>query len=360
MSRLFKSRNKKLGMPPGTPVFVGDAKSAPTRITVIDYDVNRYEEREIASVDECAVFKESPSVTWMNIVGVQDVPVIQKIGECFKFHPLLIEDIVNTDHRPKIEDFGDYIFIVLKMLQYDKAKKAVKVEHSCLVVGANFVLLFQEDAGDVFDPIRERIKAGKSQLRRSGPDYLTYRLIDAIVDNYFTVLEEIGEDIESLEDEVVGKPSVGTLEAIHRLKKEMIFLRRSVWPLREAILAMERSENPLIRKTTKVYLRDVYDHTVHIIDTLETFRDIVSGMLDIYLSSINNKLNEVMRVLTVIATFFMPLTFLAGVYGMNFHVEKSPFNMPELTWYFGYPLFWTACILISAVMWLYFRGKKWM
>jgi magnesium transporter len=342
MRHLIRKQSETAGLPPGTPVFIGAKKTEPVKVTVIDYDEKNFQTREVKSVEECLGFKESPSITWINVDGVHDVALIQKIGECFKFHPLLVEDIVDTDQRPKFEDFGDYLFIVLKMLQYEKEKHNTKVEHVCLVVGPNFVISFQEDPEDVFDPVRERIKEGKGRLRKSGSDYLTYRLIDAIVDNYFMVLEELGEDVEVLENEVVRNPTHDTLKGIHRLKREMLFLRKSVWPLREAILSMERSESTLVKKATRTYLRDVYDHTVHIIDTMETLREIVTGMLDIYLSSINNKLNEVMRVLTVIATFFMPLTFLAGVYGMNFHVEKSPYNMPELAWYYGYPMFWAA------------------
>jgi len=235
-----------------------------------------------------------------------------------------------------------------------------KIEHVCFVVGKNYVISFQEDPGDVFDQVRQRIREGKGRIRKNGPDYLVYALLDAIVDNYFIILEEIGEDIELLEEEVLKNPSQNTVGHIHRLKREMIFLRKSVWPLREVITGMERLDSDIIKEPTRLYLRDVYDHTIHIIDTMETFRDVISGMLDIYLSSINNRLNEVMRVLTVIATFFMPLTFLAGVYGMNFHTDKSPYNMPELAWYWGYPMFWAVSIITTIVMLLYFRRKGWI
>jgi magnesium transporter len=360
MRSLVKNRSKKAGLPPGTPVFIGGKKDGPVKITVIDYSLDRFEEKVVSSVEECFPFKDTPSVTWINVDGVHDVSIIQKIGDCFKFHPLLVEDIANTEQRPKFEDFGDYMFFVLKMLQYDKERHMTKIEQVCLVVGGNFVISFQEDVGDVFDPVRQRIREGKGRLRGSGPDYLTYRLIDAIVDNYFAVLEGVGDDIEVLEEEVIKNPTPVTISRIHNLKREMIFVRRSVWPLREVILGMERSDSQLVKKGTRVYLRDIYDHTVHIIDTMETFRDVISGLLDIYLSSINNRLNEVMRVLTVIATFFMPLTFFAGVYGMNFHTEKSPYNMPELAWYYGYPFFWSVCIVVTVIMLVYFRRKKWI
>jgi magnesium transporter len=288
------------------------------------------------------------------------VEIIDKIGKCYGLHPLMVEDIVNTEQRPKFEDFGEYFFIIAKMLQYDRQKRATKVEQVSFVLGKDYLITFQEDVGDVFDPVRARLKEGKGRMRKCGTDYLTYALIDAIVDNYFIILEEVGDDIEALEEDVIKNPTTQTIQLIHRLKREMIYLRRSVWPMREVVMGMERSDSPLVQEQTRLYLRDVYDHTVHIIDTMETYRDVISGLLDIYLSSINNKLNEVMRILTVIATLFMPLTFLAGVYGMNFHTDKSPYNMPELTWYLGYPLFWFVCIIISAAMLVYFKRKKWI
>lgn len=360
MPHLLGKRSKKAGLPPGTPVVIGGRESGPVRITVMDYTEHSFLEEEVKSIEECFRFKATPSVTWINVDGIHDAEMITRLGRQFDFHPLLVEDIVNTDQRPKYEDFGDYLFIILKMLQYDKAAHNTKIEQVSIIVGGNFVITFQEDIGDVFDGVRARLREGKGRLRKSGPDYLAYALMDAIVDNYFVILEELGEDIEVLEEELLRNPGVGTIRAIHRLKREMIFLRRSVWPLREVVLGMERTESRLVAKGTKIYLRDIYDHTVHAIDTMETFRDIISGMLDLYLSSINNRLNEVMRVLTVIATIFMPLTFLAGVYGMNFHTDAGPYNMPELTWYWGYPAFWLVIILVTLTMVLYFRGKKWV
>jgi magnesium transporter len=360
MPHLVKKRSKKSGLPPGTPVHIGGRKREDTRITVLDYDESRFQEKEVGSVDQCMVFRDTPTNTWINVDGLHDVELIRRMGECFRFHPLLIEDIVNTDQRPKFEDFGDYLFLVAKMLQYDKKEHFTKIEQVSFVVGKNFVISFQEDVGDVFDHVRERLRDPKSRVRRNGPDYLAYALLDSIVDQYFIILEELGEDIEVMEEEVVRNPATATIHRIHRLKRELIFLRKSVWPLREVLISLERGESGLVKKSTQLYLRDLYDHTIHVIDTVETFRDIVSGMLDIYLSSVNNRLNEVMRVLTVIATIFMPLTFLAGVYGMNFHVEKSPWSMPELTWYYGYPLFWAVVVICVVFMVAYFRGKKWI
>jgi magnesium transporter len=253
-----------------------------------------------------------------------------------------------------MEDYGDYLYVVVKML-HDKGKTGqVEAEQVSLIIGPNFVFSFQEGEGDVFEPIRERIRNGKGRLRKMGADYLAYSLLDAIVDYYFVILEKLGERVEFLEEELVTNPKTQTLQEIHHLKREMIFLRKAVWPLREVIGALERGESPLIQKGTSLYLRDVYDHTIQAIDTVETFRDMVSGMLDIYLSSVSNRLNAVMKVLTIIATVFMPLTFLAGVYGMNFKY------MPELEWRWGYPLVWAVMIGIGGVMLIYFKRKKWL
>ena len=312
------------------------------------------EEKEAKEVEECFPFKDKPTVTWINIDGIQRIDVIEKIGKHFNLHPLALEDIVNTGQRPKMEDFVDYIFVVLKMLYYDEKERETKAEQLSLVLGPNWVISFQENEGDVFDPIRERIRADKGRIRKMGADYLVYALIDAVVDNYFIILEKIGEKIEEIEDELVANPAPETLQAIHNLKRQMIFLRKSVWPLREVISRLERWESQLINKSTDIYLRDVYDHTIQVIDAIETFRDMLSGMLDIYLSSVSNRMNEVMKVLTIIATIFIPLTLVAGLYGMNFRY------MPELEWPWGYPLVLFFMFAIGVLMLIYFRKKKWL
>ncbi len=354
MAKFTKKRSKKAGLPPGTLMHIGDKKTEKTRITLIDYDEAQVQEKEIKNVEECFPFKDTPTVTWINIDGIHDVEVIEKIGKHFNLHPLLREDIANTDQRPKMEDFCDHIFVVLRMLEYDEVKKSIKSEQISLVVGSNFVISFQESTGDIFNPLRERIRTGKGRVRKTGADYLAYSLIDAIVDNYFIILEKIGERIEEIEEKLVTNPTPETLKIIHELKSEMIFLRKSVWPLREVISGLQRMESPLIKESTAVYLRDVYDHTIQVIDTVETFRDMLSGMLDIYLSSISNKMNEIMKVLTIIATIFIPLTFIAGVYGMNFKY------MPELEWQFGYFAILILMSVIGFLMLIYFRGKKWL
>jgi magnesium transporter len=293
-------------------------------------------------------------VTWINVEGLHDVANIQKLGDCYGFHPLILEDILNTDQRPKIEDFDAYLYIVLKMLHNGESTQTV-AEQISLILGPNYVISFQEGIeGDVFNSIRERIRTGKGRIRSMGADYLAYSLIDAIVDNYFVIIEKMGERIEDLEDELVKDPVTRTLHEIHTLKREMIFLRKAVWPLREVINFLERGESSLIKGSTAIYLRDVYDHTIQVIDAIETSRDMLSGMLDIYLSSISNRMNEIMKFLTIIGTIFIPLTFIVGVYGMNFE------HMPELKWRWGYFGLWGVMAGLAVFMLFYFRKKKWL
>jgi len=354
MPRLAKkAAKKKIGLPPGTLVHVGEKKIEKIRISIIDYDETQFEEKEAKTVEECFLFKDKPTITWINVDGLHEVNVIEQLGGHFGLHPLLLEDILNTEQRPKMEDFGEYIFFVLKMLYFDEESHEIQAEQVSIILGSNFVISFQERAGDVFKFVRERIRNSKGRIRKAGSDYLAYALLDAIVDNYFIILEKLGETIEEIEEELVTNPTPETLQTIHHLKREMIFLRKSVWPLREVISVLERGESPLIHESTGIYLRDLYDHTIQVIDSIETFRDMVSGMLDIYLSSVSNKMNEVMKVLTIIATIFIPLTFIAGIYGMNFQY------MPELGWRWGYPAVWFVIGTILIVMLVYFRRKGW-
>jgi magnesium transporter len=360
MAKRAKKRLKKAGLPPGTLVHVGEKKVEAVKISYLDYDEQNFQERQASNIEECFPFKTTPTVTWINIDGLHDVEIIEKLGNQFELHPLILEDVLHTEQRPKYEDFDNYIFIVLRMLQYNEQIQDIESEQVSLILGANFVISFQERIGDVFDSVRERLRNAKGRIRKMGPDYLAYALLDAIVDSYFAILEKIGERIESMEEQLVANPTEKTLHHIHTMKREMILLRKSIWPLREVISGVQRSESSLISETTGLYLRDVYDHTIQVIDTVESFRDMVSGMLDIYLSSISNKMNEVMKVLTIIATIFIPLTFIAGIYGMNFNAEKSPWSMPELNWYWGYPAVWVVMVVVMVIMLIYFRRKKWL
>jgi magnesium transporter len=354
MPKLIKKRSEKAGLPPGSLVHIGEEKTQESKITIMDYDETHFQEKEIKTIEECFAFRDMPTVTWINVDGLHQVEILEKLGEYYGFHPLMLEDILNTDQRPKMEDYGKYIYIVLKMLSYMDNSNEIVTEQISLILGPNFVISFQEKKGTVFNPIRERIRNDKGRIRKMGSDYLAYSLLDLIVDNYFIIMEKLGEKIEFLEEEVVTHPTPETLQTIHHLKREMIFLRKGVWPLREVVSGLERGESSLIKESTRIYLRDVYDHTIQTIDTIETYRDMVSGMLDIYLSSISNRLNAVMKVLTIIATIFMPLTFLAGIYGMNFKY------MPELEWRWGYLMFWLIMIGIGAFMLIYFKKKRWL
>ncbi len=352
MVRLFKKMARKAGLPPGTLVQIADAKEEEVKITVIDYDELRFDEAVVEDAAVCLELKDKPTVTWVNVDGVHRVDVLEDIGRCFGLHPLVLEDIANTDQRPKTEDFGDYLFVVFKMLGYEGGE--VATEQVSLILGPNYVLSFQEREGDVFDAVRERIRNSKGHVRRMGADYLAYALVDAVVDNYFVILEQIGERIGVLEEMVAEDPKPETLQNIHDLKREMIILRKSVWPLREVVNALGRGDTPLVRKTTRIFLKDVYDHTIQVIDAVETYRDLLSGMLDLYLSTVSNRMNEVMKVLTVIATIFIPLTFIAGIYGMNFQF------MPELSWHWSYPVVWLVMAAVATTMLIFFKRRKWL
>lgn len=354
MQKNSRKEKRKTGLPPGTLIPPpGSREGLPPVITIFDYDATTFQEKVVTTLEECRLFKETETVTWINIDGLSDVTLIEQIGKCFDIHPLILESILNTGQRPKMEDLETYLFVNLKMLQYLEAGHKVKIEQVSLIIGQNFIISFQEDVGDVFDPVRERIRKD-GRIRKFGTDYLAYALIDAIVDNYFMVMESLGEQVELLEEALATNPSKDMLLSIHTLKKEMIYLRKSVWPLREVISGLERSDNPLIRDSTRIYLRDIYDHTIQVIDTIETFRDMVSGMIDIYLSGMSMRLNEIMKVLTLIATIFIPLTFIVGIYGMNFKY------MPELSHPYGYYGVWVVIILVTATMLLYFHKKRWI
>jgi len=348
------AKNSRLyDLPAAGPPMAYESKGLP-KITVIDYDEYHYHEAEIKNVEECFVFKGKPTVTWINIDGLHQVDILEKLGSCYGIHPLVLEDIL-TDQRPKVEDYEDYIFIVLKMLYYNEEKEdeLFDADQVSLILGPNFVISFKKKELDVFNPLRDRLRTGKGRIRRLGTDNLAYSMMDAIVDHYFVIMEKLGERFEDLEDEVVANPDPSTLPAIYNLKRDMLFLRKSVWPLREAVSKLQRIDSPLITDATKIYLRDVYDHTIQVIENLETFRDMSASLLETYLSSLSNRLNEVMKVLTIISTVFIPLTFIAGIYGMNFRY------MPELETPWGYPAVMTVCILIGLTMILYFKRRGW-
>jgi magnesium transporter len=354
MQKLIKKRGQKSGLPAGTLIHIGDQKADKIEIEVIHY--NKTEERREILTDVSGIenLTNQPPVSWINVNGLHDTRIIEKIGAQFEIHPLLLEDILNTDHRPKLENFDRYLLIMLKMLTYDDSRNSIQSEQVSLILGATYVITFQEQKGDVFNSIRLRIKNDKGRIRTMAADYLAYALLDAIVDAYFQILEKIGDQIEALETELLNHPRPEVLRRIHRLKREIILIRKTVWPLREVISELERGDSELIHETSQIFLRDVYDHTIQIMDTVETFRDMLAGMLDTYLSVVNYRMNEVMKVLTVITTLFIPLSFIAGIYGMNFK------NMPELEWNYGYFGVLLVMLLVSVGMLFYFRKKDWL
>jgi magnesium transporter len=342
------------GLPPGTLVYTGEQRVERVKIDVIDYDKEHIREVEAKTVEECFPFRETPTVTWLNVTGLHDVELVEKLGQQFDIHPLVLEDVVHTGQRPKVDDFETYAFIVMNTLHRDEKTGHIDTEQLSIILGSNYVISFQEIQEDPFENVRDRLRQDKGRIRGMGPDYLAYALMDAIVDNYFSILEGVGDQIEEMGATAVSDPTPEALGDIQSLKRTLYHLRSTVWPLREVISALERGESKLITKSTVVYLRDVYDHTIQVVEMVETFRDMASGMFDTYLSSVSNRMNEVMKVLTIIATIFIPITFVAGVYGMNFH------HMPELATRWGYPAVLLVMLSIALSMVFYFKRKRWL
>ena len=353
MIRLFHRVTKQAASAPGTISFSGEKKVEDVTASVLDYGADLFEERVLETAEACIPYRETPSCSWINVNGLHRTDFLKSIGDSFGLHALVLEDIANTHQRPKIEDYGDFVYIVCRMLSLEESGAHLKSEQVSLVIGRNFVLTFQEQPGDVFEPVRERLRIGKGRIRRGGPGYLGYALLDAVVDQYFYVLETFGDQIESLEESLLDDPTIETLQAVHGLKREMVMLRRAVRPLRDVLSTMEREETPLIGEEILPFLRDVYDHVIQVSDSVDTFRDVLSGLQDLYMSTVSNRMNEVMKVLTIFASIFVPLTFVAGIYGMNFA------HMPELGWRWSYPVFWGVIVVLVMAMVIYFRRKRW-
>ncbi|KAA3662242.1 MAG: magnesium and cobalt transport protein CorA [Calditrichaeota bacterium] len=355
-----KRRSKKSGLPPGSYVFLGEKRQEQIEISLMRYDVSNFEFRMLETIEETFQYKDNKNVTWINIYGLHDTALLKKIETAFGIHPLVLEDVLNTTQRPKIEIFHDYVFSVLKMISFNKENEQISTEQISLILKNNHILCFQERKGDIFHALRERIKNATGRIRKSRADYLAYAIMDVIVDNYFLVLEELAEHIEMLDEEVADDPDPETAQKINGLKHALLMLRKNTWPLREVIHQLVRDENPQFHQETMPFLRDLYDHVLQVIDTTETCREMTNGLMDMYMSMMSNRMNEVMKVLTIIATIFIPLSFLAGVYGMNFDTSISPFNMPELSFKFGYIMFWLFSLAIGAGLLLYFKKKKWL
>ncbi len=354
MKRLYKKQAKTAGLPPGTLVYIGKKQSETITIDFIDYTNTKLTEKKVSTIEECFPFNNKHTVTWVNINGIHDKHTIRSLGKHFELHPLVLEDVLNTNQRAKFEDFEKYIFLVLKVLHYDEKKKEVHTEQVSLILGKNYVISLEEHGSTNFLAIKQRIQASRGRVRKLGSDYLFYVLIDNIIDNYTTTLEKIGDEIEATEERLIDAPSTEVLDHIRNIKHELILLRRAIGPLKEVFRSLIRSESTLIKHSTAPYLRDVHDHAIQVIDTIDTFRDMVSGMLDVHLSVSSNKMNEVMKVLTTIATIFIPLTFIVGVYGMNFDY------FPELQWKYSYPILWIFMIAIGILMFVYFKKREWV
>lgn len=351
--RVTHRERKPAGAPPGTVVHTGEQKTEHISMHYFDYDEHTLHEGKLATIAECFPFAATPTVTWIDVVGLHDVNQIEQIGKAFDLHPLMIEDIASPRQRPKIEEYEGSLFVVLKMLAFDPDTKTIEIDQMSLVIGKKHLLSFQEKPWDVLEPIRNRLRQAKGKIRGKGADYLAYAIIDSVVDGYFTILEQIGDEIEILEELVLSDATSAAMHRIHKLRREILVLRKAIWPLREVLGSMYRNETALIEEQTRVFLRDVHDHSVQIIDTIETFRDLLTGTMDLYISSVSNRLNEVMKVLTVISTIFIPLSFFVGVYGMNFEY------MPELKFYWAYPALLLFMATIAGGMLWFFRHKRW-
>ena len=349
----------KRGMSPGSLIFTGVKKTDKIEVSLFDYNSNTCKEMKVIDIDELAGYKNNPNVTWINITGLHDVNMLDRVGNIFNIHPLVLEDILNVSHSPKIEDYENYLFIVVKMINFNNDDNSLNIEQVSIIIGRNYIITFQEREGDVFEPLRERIRTAKGLVRKYGEDYLAYRLLDSIIDNYFIVLENFDENIEEIEDQILSQTNDSSLEQIHHLRKELVKLRRAVSPLREMIFTIEKEKFQFIQKSTFVYLRDLSDHVKQIIDTIENYREFINGLLDVYLSSASHRMNEVVKLLTIISTIFIPLTFIVGIYGMNFRTDVSKWNMPELNWWLGYPFVMGLMLIIAVCLIIFFKKKKW-
>jgi len=349
-----RKKRKQVGASPGTLVHVGEQKAETANITILDYSEAQFEEKQFTDAKDSFPFKDRPSVSWINLDGLHNVNLIEDLGQHFGIHSLVLEDCLDTTHRPKLDDYDSYLFVVLKMLYLNSDKSRIEDEQISLILGQNFVISLQEKAGDVFTSVRERIRAGKGRIRKAKADYLMYTLIDAVVDNYFVVVDELNEKIDQLDTEVIENPSPETLQNIYHLKRRVVEIRKSVSPLRDVISRLQKGDPELLDESTEIYFGDVFDHILQVIESIDADREILSGLIDLYLSSVSNRTNEVMKVLTIMATIFIPLTFIVGVYGMNFEY------MPELKWHYAYPLVWLIMLIIAAFMLFFFRKRRWI
>jgi len=354
MLNFLRIKSKKTGLPPGTMVHVGDDSAVETAISIIDYNKDNFQQTKVNSIDDILKFKDSNTVTWVNIEGLKNIELFESIGQAFNIHPLVLEDIVNTHQRPKFEEYDDFLFIVLKGLYLQSDEFSVDNEQISILVFNKFVFTFKEKNDDILVPLIQRIENSKGKIRTLGSDYLAYTIIDTLVDQNFLILDALDEIVDSVEEELLINTTTETLHSIQKIKRELIYIRKSVSPLREMLTSLLRSETELINEHTEIYFRDVYDHAIRINESIESYRDMLSGLLDVYMSNVSNKMNEVMKILTLFAAIFIPLTFIAGIYGMNFEF------MPELKLRWAYPALWAVFILIPIILIIVFKKKKWL
>lgn len=353
MQKVIKSRSKQRGLPPGSLVHIGEQKRSNTKLSLIEYNENVFNRKEISLNELSKLDYKRDTIKWINVDGLHQVEILAKIGETFDIHPLAMEDILNTDHRPKIEYYEEYMYISSKILFYNSKNNEFDIDQISFIMSNKYIISFSEREIDIFEPVIKRLQHGLIRTRKLTTDYLLYCLLDIIVDDYFEVLESISEAIEDAEEEMTDNTTDKTLRTITKLKRQILFIHKGVWPLRDVLSSLGRGDSSLINESTEIYIRDLYEHVVQVMDTTETLRDILSGMMDVYLSSTSNRMNEIMKVLTIISTVFMPLSFIVGVYGMNIQ------NMPELGWRWMYPVLWLIMISIAGTMLYYFKKKKW-
>ena len=354
MSGSLQSASEKSGLPPGSLVHVGEVLEEETHITLLDYNRDAIEERQISSIEELLPYRARQSITWVIVEGLRNVALFEQLGQYFDIHPLVLEDILNTHQRPKFEDHESYLFFVLKGVLIEREEFSIDFQQVSIITSNKFVFTFKERLDDTLEPVKHRIRNSKGQPRSQGADYLTYMIIDTVVDEYFSIQDALDDHVDTTEEELLANPSSRTLATIQKLKRQVNNIRRSISPLREVLNALLRSDTELLQKKTLLYFRDVHDHVLRVYESIETYREMVSSLLDIYISSVSNKMNEVMKVLTIFASIFIPLTFLAGIYGMNFQY------MPELKMKWAYPALWVVFIVIPVVLLAYFKKKKWL
>lgn len=360
MKQGFFHRSQKKGLPAGSLIYIGNKQPQETKFSIINYGENYADIKESTTIEECLKPRKKNTITWINVTGLNDTKNIALLCENYGVNSLVIEDIFNTEQHPKVDFTEEYIFLILKSYNYNLQQKNFGLEQVSIIVGKDFVLTIQETSNNVFGSIKDRIKILQTPIHSKGADYLAYALIDVIVDGYFEVAEEIGNEIEVLEEKITGNPDNKIVKEMHGIKRELIYLRKSVWPLRDIINSLHHGAGNLIKNETFPYLKDVYDHTIQIIDTVETYRDFLASILDIYLSSVSYRLNEVMKVLTIFASIFIPLTFITSLYGMNFNTSISHFNMPELSWRYGYLFVLGILFAVAITMLIFFKRKKWL